>query len=467
MLTGVGGIGKTNLCLQVGQQMLDTFPDGVWFVALAPLADPALVGQTAAHTLGLRAASDTPILEVLLTYLAAKSCLLILDNCEHVIAAAAQFAQTVLHTCHHVKILASSREALAVPGEVQFRVPPLAVPPVTQEMSSWQQYEAMRLFVDRATAVLPQFQVTADNITSLAQICQRLDGIPLALELAAARVRVLTAAQIAVRLDDRFRLLTGGSRTALPRQQTLRALIDWSWELLSSPAQQLLQRLSVFAGDMRLAAIEAVAAGSGVDVYDILDLLDELVNKSMVIALRIQGQETRYRLLETIRQYAQEQLAQAGQTDIFRQRHLAYYQQWGVEAEQALTGPEQGSWFKRLPTELDNIRAALGWAQVANPESGLLLVNSLYRFWIQGYMNDGLFWLNQLLSQTESITVTTKARALWVQGRLAYQTTDSELAIALTEDSLALSRPPSCPRARRCARDASAPAVGCRRGRHR
>ena len=260
MLTGVGGIGKTNLCLQVGRQMLDAFSDGVWLIELAPITDPALVAKTTANTLGLRESSGgtlvafardsqesqpRSILQQLLDYLQEKECLLILDNCEHVIEAAAQFAKTLLQTTTGVKILASSREALGVLGEIPFRVPSLTVPAVQQvtAVTEWQQFDALTLFVDRATAVSPEFRVTEDNFPSIVKICQRLDGIPLALELAAARVSVLNTAQIATRLDDRFRLLTGGSRTALPRQQTLRALIDWSWELLTETEQMLLQRL--------------------------------------------------------------------------------------------------------------------------------------------------------------------------------------------------------------------------------
>ncbi len=439
-LTGVGGIGKTNLCLQVGQNLLDTFPDGVWFIELAPVADPALVAQTAAHTLGLRSVSDVPILEVMLNNLRGKTCLLILDNCEHVIEAAAQLAQTVLQACPGVTILATSRESLSIPGEMMFQVPSLTVPIDKQQVTTenWQAYEAIRLFVERATAVLPHFQVRPENIAVLVQICQQLDGIPLALELAAARMKVLTTEQIAKRLDDRFRFLTRGNRTALPRQQTLRALIDWSWELLEPDEQQLFQRLSVFAGGMTLEAVEAVCADEALAVHDILDLLSELVNKSLVVARREPGQETRYRLLETVRHYAQEKLVQAGQTATFRQRHLAYFMGLGQQAELALVGPDQAAWIKRLEGEVDNIRAALSWSQSTDPEAGLTLVNNLHRFWLHGYINDGLFWLNHLLSDPDSIALTIKAKALWVQGQLAYQTADSELALALIEESLAL-----------------------------
>lgn len=233
-LTGVGGIGKTNLSLQAAQSIAETFPDGVWFIELAPVADPGLLPQAAATAIGLRESSEQTIANHLLDHLRDKQCLLILDNCEHLIDGAARFAQTVLQRCDKVRILASSREVLGVAGERPFLVPPLTLPGKEQQsiLEEWERFEAIRLFVERAQIVLPDLRVTAENAASLAYICQRLDGIPLALELAAARLKVLTPAQIADRLDDRFRLLTGGSRVALPRQQTLRALIDWSWDLL-------------------------------------------------------------------------------------------------------------------------------------------------------------------------------------------------------------------------------------------
>jgi predicted ATPase/class 3 adenylate cyclase len=295
MLTGPGGIGKTNLTLQVGRNVLEQFPDGVWLVELAPIADPDLVPKTAAAALGLRELPNQPVLEMMVEHLGDKECLLILDNCEHLVNAAARFVQTVIQACPKVKILASSREALGMYGEIPYRVPPLSFPEGHHlpPLEMWKKYDALRLFVERATAVLPAFQVTDGNFAPLVKICRRLDGIPLALELAAARVNILTIGQIANRLDDRFRLLTGGSRTALPRQQTLRALIDWSWDLLSEEEQVLLGRLSVFAGGMDLEAVEAVCAGDNLDIYDLLDLLGDLVNKSLVIAQREQGQATR------------------------------------------------------------------------------------------------------------------------------------------------------------------------------
>jgi predicted ATPase/DNA-binding SARP family transcriptional activator len=441
-LTGVGGIGKTYLCLQVGRKVLEAFPDGVWFIELDRIADPALVAQTAAHTMGLWSVAEVPIMKVMLDYLRAKSSLLIFDNCEHLIEAAAEVGQSVLQACPGVKILASSREALSVPGEMLFQVPPLAVPEQKQlgKFEEWREYEAMRLFVDRARAALPDFQVTPNNIAHLVQICQQLDGIPLALELAAARLKVLSAEQIAARLTDRFRLLTGGSRTALPRQQTLRALIDWSWELLTAAEQRLLARLSVFIGGMSLEALEDVCTGEGLDSDDVLDLLTGLVNKSLVLARREQGKATRYRLLETVRQYAQERLAQSDQLTAFRRRHLNYYCILVEEVKPRLVGPEQVVWIKRLEEELDNIRAALGWAQDTDVESGLRLTSDLYRFWELKYPGEGTSWLAQGLSRSQSIAPEIRAKALLVRGRLGVNTLPPGPVYRLAEESLALYR---------------------------
>ena len=454
MLTGVGGIGKTNLCLQVGQGLLETFPDGVWLIELAPIADPALVTKTTANTLGLRESSEQAIspvirerqessnrsiLQILLDFLRDKNCLLILDNCEHVIDSAAQLVKDLLQACADVKVLASSREALGVSGELPYRVPSLSLPKVNQPpaFNEWEQYDALHLFVERATAVSPEFQLTEDNFAAPVQICQRLDGIPLALELAAARVRVLNIAQIATRLDDRFRLLTGGSRTALPRQQTLRALIDWSWELLTESEQLLLQRLSVFAGGMTLAAVEAVCAGNDLDSYALLDLLSELVNKSLVLARREKGEEMRYRLLETIRQYAQERLLITGQGTLFRQYHLTYFRQWAETVGPELIGPKQAVSMKRIEKELDNIRVAINWARETDVEAGLRLLVTLKQFWEQGYMREGEKWLTQLLTETQSVEPAIKANALEVQGILKAELVQSG-AKACLEESLVL-----------------------------
>ncbi|NCF67021.1 MAG: tetratricopeptide repeat protein [Chloroflexi bacterium] len=413
--------------------------DGPLLARYAPDIRP---GQYAADALGLREAPDQPIYDVLLDYLRERTCLLILDNCEHLIDASAQFAVSLLQACSDLKILASSREALAVLGEVPYRVPPLSLPDSHHEPSleQWQQYDAFCLFVERATTVLPDFQITEDNLPSVVQICQRLDGLPLALELAAARVNVLTTAQIAARLDDRFRLLTGGSRTALPRQQTLRALIDWSWDLLDEPEKLLLRRLSVFAGSMNLEAVEAVCTGDGLATDDLLDLLSELVNKSLVIPKREQGQETRYRLLETIRQYAQEQLLKTSQIEKVRNRQLDYFLCLAEKIEPELVRSGQLASFRKLDKELDNLRAAQNWARETNVEAGLRLITAVWRYWAFSYRREGEHWLAKLLAHSDTVAPAIKAKALGVHAEFNLGLANLDYAHSLAQESLALYR---------------------------
>ncbi|MCB8946938.1 MAG: tetratricopeptide repeat protein [Ardenticatenaceae bacterium] len=444
MLTGIGGIGKTTLSIQVGHRLRAAFPDGVWLIELAPVSNPSYVAETTAYTLGLRDSGDRPVFESLLSYLQQKSGLLILDNCEHLIHATAQFVETLLHACPKIKILATSREAFAIPGEKLFQVAPLSMPdrpqPTSLSLKEWAKYEAITLFVDRATAVLPDFQLTENNIMPLVQICQQLDGLPLAIELAAARVKVLTVAQIASRLDDRFRLLTGGRRTALLRQQTLRASIEWSWALLTPAEQHLLQRLSVFVGGMSLAAVEAVCADEALDRFDLLDLLDELVKKSLVIAQCRPGHERRYRLLVSIRQYAQEKLADAGMKALLQDRHLAYFLQMAEQAEVALAGPDQAVWMTNLAKELDNIRAALSWARQTDSQAGLKLTIAIWRFWRDGYLREGDAYLAQFLADDKDITSSLRARALWVWSQFKYHLGIGDRPYSLVTESLALYR---------------------------
>lgn len=386
-LTGPGGTGKTRLSLQMAADVLDAFPDGVWLVELAPLSDAALVPQTVASTWSVREQPGRPLLETLSDYLRAKSLLLILDNCEHLIDACAQLAETLLRACPHLKLLPSSREALGVAGETAYRVPSLSLPDPHQPLSveSLSRYEAAQLFVDRARAVQPHFSLTAHNLSAVAQICQRLDGIPLALELAAARVKLFAVEQIALRLDDRFRLLTGGSRTALPRQQTLRALIDWSYDLLPVAERGALARLSVFAGGWTFGAAEAVIGPEA------LDLLSHLVDKSLVVVDELaEAPETRYRLLETIRQYARDKLLESGEAPMVRDRHLRHYLLVAEVAEPKLEGPEMLPALNQLEAELDNIRAALEWTLDRSPQAAVQLAARLTFFWQRrGHVPEG------------------------------------------------------------------------------
>jgi len=361
-VTGAGGVGKTRLSLRVGEDVLDDFLDGVWFAELASLSDPALVAPDVAVTLGVREVPGLPILETLTGFLRERQILLLLDNCEHLLEACARLADGLLRACPRLTILASSREPLGVSGEAVFSVPSLSFPnpdhlPPIDQMTD---YMAVSLFIDRSRLVLPGYEVAAHNAGALARICQRLDGIPLSLEMAAARLNILNADQLAARLNDAFCVLTAGSRSALPRQQTLRATIDWSYQLLSEPERLLFQRLSVFAGGSTLEAVEAVCADASPPSVDILDRPASLVAKSLVIADRQLGDEPRYRLLETVRQYAREKLNNSGDSVPRHARHQAFFLALAEASEPKLHGETQVTWLARL--RLSSTICALGWS---------------------------------------------------------------------------------------------------------
>lgn len=400
-LTGPGGTGKTRLSLQVAAEVLEAFGDGAWLVELAPLSDPGLLTQTVAAALGVREQPGRPISDVLTDYLHAKNLLLILDNCEHLIDACAQLADRLLRTCPHLRILTSSRESLGIAGETSYRVPSLPVPDWRQA-NAYQvilESDCVRLFVDRAVAAQNRFRLTEKNAGAIAQICARLDGIPLAIELAAARVKVFTPEQIAARLDDRFRLLTGGSRTALPRQQTLRALIDWSYDMLPEAEQVLLRRLSVFSGGWTFEAAEGVCEGDD----EVLDSLSHLVDKSLVAADE-QDQDVRYRLLETIRQYARDKLLESGESAPLRDRHLNFFLKFAEEGELKLASAEGFDWMRRLESEHDNLRSALEWGLDKQPDLALRMSGALMFFWNQkGFASEGRGWLEAALARVEAL----------------------------------------------------------------
>ena len=417
-LTGSGGTGKTRLSLQVAAELLDSYPNGTWFIELATLTDPDLIPQTILSAIDIKKQQGKTPLELLQEYLHEKQTLILLDNCEHLISASAQVVNALLRAAPQIKILASSREALGIRGEVSYPVPSLAMPdikhlPLLEQLS---QYEAVRLFIDRALLVAPHFVVDKENAPFIAQICHRLDGIPLAIELAAARMKVLSVDQISKRLDDRFRLLTGGARTALPRQQTLRALIDWSYDILVNNEKNLFRRLSVFSGGWSLEAAEDVCSGDGIDSYDILDLLTQLVNKSLVaVDEDSKSSETRYHMLETIRQYARDKLLEAGGGETFRDKHLAYYVELTEQAEPELYRSNQITWLNKLNDEFDNIRRALEWAITTNASSGLRLVCAL-RFFLEthGNIQEMRNWLEQLLeSYQEADSLRAKSLVLY------------------------------------------------------
>lgn len=405
-LTGPGGCGKTRLAMQAASGLLDDFREGVWLIEFAPLADPALVPQTVAAVLGLKEQLGRPIQSTLIGHLRGKKILLILDNCEHLIQASAQFADALLRACPNVYILSTSREMLGIAGERALVVPSLSMPDAREAASLelLSQYEAVRLFAQRATTVMPEFILTQENASAIALICQRLDGIPLALELAAARIKVLRVEQIAARLTDMFRLLTGGTRTALPRQQTLQAALDWSYDLLSETERHVFNRLSVFAGGWTLEAAEAVCADEGIESTEILDVLIQLVNKSLVLAERSQGEETRYQLLEIVRQYALGKLTASGANAI-RRRHAMYYVALAEARVEAFNSVSLQTWHNRMETEYDNMRAALAWSYSTKEggELGLRLAGALGWFWTSHgqYWSEGRNWLEGALSHAD------------------------------------------------------------------
>jgi predicted ATPase/class 3 adenylate cyclase len=442
-LTGSGGSGKTRLSLHVAAESLAQFPDGAWFVELAPLADPGVVSQTVATVVGVKEEAGKPIIQTLTEHLKSKRMLLLLDNCEHLLNACATLADTLVRQCPEVRILASSREALGIAGEQTYRVPSLSLPDRKQAQTtrSLSTYESVQLFIDRALAARADFRVTNQNAPALASLCHHLDGIPLAIELAAARARSLSVEEIDGKLDQRFRLLIGGSRMALPRQQTLRACIDWSYALLPAPEQRLLQRLSVFAGGWTLAAAEQVG-GERAAEWEVFDLLTSLSDKNLVVAEQIDG-HSRYRLLETVQQYARERLAEDGSGEVVRERHRDYFLALAEEAKPKLNGVEQAAWLRRLEEEYDNFRAGLNWSIVeAGSEKGLRLCTALLRFWaMREHLSEGMEWFVRVLGKAGAEERTQeRANALNAAGILARYRGDYLATRRLHEESLAIAR---------------------------
>ncbi|MEY2690507.1 MAG: hypothetical protein RL375_4707 [Pseudomonadota bacterium] len=382
-LIGLGGIGKTRLSMQLAAQVLDDYPDGVWFVELAPLADPQLVPQAVASVLGVKEDAGRPITEALTRFVQDRRLLITFDNCEHVVQACADLASQLLRASPSVKLLASSREALQIAGEVTYAVPPLGVPdhrhvPTVADVAA---QESVRLFVDRVRVAQPAFVVDEDNALAVGQICRQLDGIPLALELAAARARQMSVATIASRIGDRFKLLTNGDRSALPRQQTLRALIDWSHDLLSEPERALFRRLSVFAGGWTLEAAEAVCADDSLPKDEILDNLGRLVEKSLI---SVDLQTDRYRMLETVRQYGRERLQLADEVSRHSTLHLEYFLIISEVASKHLTGESQGDWLRKLDVDRENLLTAhaSGLQGFPGNPAGVRLVDALRVYWV-------------------------------------------------------------------------------------
>ncbi|MGH2452822.1 MAG: ATP-binding protein [bacterium] len=446
-LTGSGGAGKTRLALQLAAEELEAFADGVWLVELASLSDPLLVPHAVASALGVREQAERPIMASLTEHLQFKRVLLLLDNCEHMIQACADLTDVLLRACPHLRILASSREALGIGGELAYRVPSLGVPDL-RHLPPWDRlldHEAIRLFVERAVFALPTFSLTDQNGPAIAQVCSRLDGMPLAIELAAARVKALPVERIAARLDDRFQLLTGGSRAALPRHQTLRGTMDWSYDLLSEQERMLFRRLSVFAGGWSLEAAEAVCSGDGLDRHEMLDLLSHLVDKSL-IAAEGQNGDVRYRLLETIRQYARVLLTEANETSHVQRRHRDFFLALASDAEPELMGAAQAVWLNRLEREHDNLRAALEASRDDRdfPEATFRLTGALWWFWfVRGYWNEArrwLDWLEAALIDELPASPAARGKAAYGAGLIAHRFGEFERAEAFSQASLALSR---------------------------
>ena len=439
-LTGAGGCGKTRLALQVAAEVLDDHPDGVWWVDLAPTSDSALLASEVASALSIREFPSQPVIETLTAQLDERRLLIVLDNCEHLLGACAELATTLLEACPGVVILATSRESMGVEGEQSWRVPSLQVPQAELARAALAEVEAIQLFCDRARQVRPNFRLVDANAKAVATICRRLDGIPLAIELAAARVRLLTPQEIAEAMRERFVLLTGGSRTAMPRQRTLEASVDWSHDLLSPAEQTLFRRISVFAGGCTLDGVEAVCAGGGLEVVEILDLLSGLVDKSLVQAEE-QGVKTRYRLLETVRVYARQKLSDATEAALVRNQHLDYHLRLAEAAEPDLFGARLEQWLGPLTTELDNFRAALGWAiDAGRDDEALRLTAALWLFFeARGHWREGRGHLEAALAG-EGASGLPRAKALVAVGHIGTFETDWAATRGFAEEALAIGR---------------------------
>ncbi|MBI5302786.1 MAG: tetratricopeptide repeat protein [Chloroflexi bacterium] len=443
-LTGSGGCGKTRLVIQFATELANAnrFKNGVWWVDLSALTDGARVPQSLAAVFGLRESSDIPIIPLLINYLRAKELLLVVDNCEHLIEACAHLIETLLSACPTLKILATSREALNLAGEVVWRVPSLAVPDAANlpPLDQLAQYDALQLFVQRAQAVAPNWKLNG-NARAVAQICARLDGMPLALELAAARVKGLSVEEIAQRLDHRFQLLASGQRTALPRQQTLRATIDWSFDLLSENERALFRRLAVFAGGWTLNAVEEICTDESLATSHVLDLLLRLIDKSLVVVAEQSG-ATRYHFLETIREYAREKLAQAGEAEKLYRRHLDWFVQFAIEADAKLRTPEMKRWFKQLDAEIDNCRTALAWAfENGQGAAGAQLNAALvYYFFVRNHYREAKSWSETAEALTRDAPAVIRAEALFALGMAVADVGENARAEEIWRQALSLYR---------------------------
>jgi predicted ATPase/DNA-binding XRE family transcriptional regulator len=442
-LTGAGGTGKTRLALELARTSRQTFGDGVAFVDLAPIADPALVPGVVGGALGVPEQVGRPMQQTLIDATRSRELLLILDNCEHLVDACAQICHALLGACPHLTVLATSRQPLRVDGEATFVVPSLGLPPLSASTAVLGQSEAARLFLERARATAPTFALAEHNVRWVAEVCRRLDGIPLALELAAARLPALGIEQLARLLGESFRILTGGSRAALPRQQTLRGALDWSFGLLSEPEQRLFARLGVFAGGWSLDAAAAICGDATLEAAGgIPELLSELVDQSLVLA-QDPGGVMRYSLLEPVRQYALERLDASSDANGLRRLHAAYFVQLAEMAEPRLLGPEQLRWLEHLEREHDNLRACLEWSTRPDCSDHLALraATALVMLWhIRGYWREGRRWLELSLGRSATDDARLRAKGLNAASWLAWDEGDYEAAGTYCEQALAISR---------------------------
>jgi predicted ATPase/DNA-binding SARP family transcriptional activator len=443
-LTGPGGSGKTRLSLEIAHQTLSDFPDGVWLVELAPLADAALLPQAIASVLGLGEAPGSSITETLTAYLRSKQLLLLLDNCEHLVDDCAQLAHALLVACPGLRILATSREPLHVAGEVTWLVQPLSLPNLEQLPSPDElaKVEAVRLFIERARNPLPSFALDEHNAMPVAQICCWLDGIPLAIELAAARIPVLSPQGIAGRLDEVFRLLVSRERISASRHQTLRAALDWSYNLLSEKEQALFRRLSIFSGGFSLEAAEGICPQDDISLAEVLDLLSQLIDKSLVAVHQDEFQGQRYHLLMIIQQYGLELLRLSEEERQARQRHLAWYTNYATRAEPELHGSDQIAWLRKLDSEHDNFRSALKWwLDHSEGEAGMQLAGALGYYWyVRNYWSEGGGWLEAVLARDHNPPGRPRAWALYQAGHLAILQGEHEKAESLLLESYNLSQ---------------------------
>jgi len=444
-LTGAGGSGKTRLAIEVASQSFSQFPDGVWLIDFAPLREASLIPQTVASVLGVLEQSGRSPIQVLNDFLRAKTLLLIFDNCEHLAASCAEVANELLQRSQHVHLLLTSREVLGVLGEAQYRVPSLSLPNGSEPLSreTLNQFEAPRLFIERAQSIHPAFDVNAANSEAIAQICLRLDGIPLAIELAAARVKTLTVEHIAERLDDRFNLLTTGNRSALPRHQTLRATLDWSYELLTEEQRILLRRLSVFRGGWTLDAAENICASENhcIGNVGVFELSTRLADQSLLtVEHRAEGE--RYSLLETVREYAKEKLIESGEEEQIRKAQLNFYVGLAEEAELNYRGREQKRWLRLMENERDNFRSCMDYALRSSPnELAPRLIGAAFWLWFfRGPWREGQSWTEAALTHNSDGHTAANAKLLMALGLLNFAQSDYSASKTALDKSLAIWR---------------------------